>query len=381
MTGQQNTQPPHSTSETTAAIKLPSVNSAFVRRTAVAIDQDCQLQPQSRILLAVSGGADSMALLATCAQLATRSNRSYTLVVSYIHHHLRPEADTEQQTVANIAQQFGYDFRPASIHPQEGHHPDQPNNLSARARHLRYQALQNIAQQTHADVIATAHHGSDQLETILLNLLRGTGPEGLAAMPWRTTPQDPTSAVPIIRPLLSQSHQDCLDLCNSINWPYHEDSSNQDQSKRRNLVRAQIIPLLRQITPDIDQRIHRTTDLLNESNNLIKTLTTATFPTPEISTDNDDHDLHQNQTLRYHRAELANLPILILTTGLRTAIHNQTHSLDAITQPMLTQLVTAIKDHQTHPRTFDWPNHQTITLNNQYLELQLEPEQANEKPK
>jgi len=233
--------------------RLPSMRRRFVRRLAEAMENPCRVRRGATLLLAVSGGADSLALLAGLTAIARKPHRDYRLHVACVHHHLRDEADAEAEAVEHLAAALGLPFHRRDIHPANA-----PGNLEANARRDRYDALFEIARSVKAEAIVTGQHGTDQIETILLALARGAGLVGLAGMNWRSD----LGPVAILRPLLNQSHENCVELCRSIGWTWFEDPSNRDESRSRNLIRSRILPVLREIAPDLETRIHRTTDLL-----------------------------------------------------------------------------------------------------------------------
>ena len=209
----------------------------------------------SRVLLAVSGGVDSMALALAAAQL--RENDYFETFVLHVEHGLRgAEALQDAELVQNFCHEHNL--------PYNCHHVDvaayaDANGLSTEsaARKLRYTALQDEAARLKTDYIVTAHHADDQAETVLLKLLRGTSAAGLSGM----------SHVHgnIIRPFLELSRADLVEFCNAFNVKYCHDSSNDDVAYTRNRIRRELLPYLEQrFNPSVRQALIQTAALLSE---------------------------------------------------------------------------------------------------------------------
>lgn len=209
----------------------------------------------SRVLLAVSGGADSMALALAAAQL--RENDYFETFVLHVEHGLRgAEALQDAELVQNFCHEHNL--------PYNCHHVDvaayaDANGLSTEsaARKLRYAALQDEAVRLKTDYIVTAHHADDQAETVLLKLLRGTSAAGLSGM----------SHVHgnIIRPFLELSRADLVEFCDAFHVKYCHDSSNDDVAYTRNRIRRELLPYLEQrFNPSVRQTLIQTATLLSE---------------------------------------------------------------------------------------------------------------------
>jgi len=170
------------------------------------------------VALAVSGGPDSMALM-VLAHLAGLGGR-----VIHVDHGLRRESGGEARTVASAAAAFGFAFEARTVRIEAG--PD----LEARARRARYQVL--------PPGVLVGHTMDDQAETILLNLIRGTGMDGLAGM--RPGPGRPD----VVRPLIALRRADTVEVCREARLTPLADPSNFDRRFRRNRIRHEVIPLL-----------------------------------------------------------------------------------------------------------------------------------------
>lgn len=186
-------------------------------------------------LVAVSGGADSTALLHVLWLL--REELSVSLVAAGIDHGLRTEAGQELAQVGTLAAALGIPFVVRKVHVAPG------GNLQARARVQRHDALRSLAGQEGARVIATGHHADDRAETVLLRLLRGSGPRGLACLPPRQAD--------LIRPLLLARRGDIDAHLARHRLPSSHDPSNDDARFLRTRVRHELLPLLTELSPGI----------------------------------------------------------------------------------------------------------------------------------
>jgi tRNA(Ile)-lysidine synthase len=195
---------------------------------------------RGRLLLAVSGGRDSMVLL----DLVSRCMPALELtgVVGHVHHGLRgAEADEDERHTCEAAAAVGMDFYTRRVDPEAervGTSSRERPTLEEAARNLRRQALQEMAALAGCDWIATAHHAGDQAETLLLRMLRGTGPDGLAGMAPRSV--DGRWRKPLLRFLPDEI--EAWAEATGIRW--REDASNQDRRFARNRLRLDWIPSL-----------------------------------------------------------------------------------------------------------------------------------------
>ncbi len=192
------------------------------------------------IMVAVSGGADSVALLRGLAAIDVPHHKGARIAAHFHHGHRGQEADQDQDFVAELAHGLGWQFvtqRATSqrVLPKLGQ--------EATWRRARYRFLRTAAESHGARFIVTAHTADDQAETILQRILRGTGLTGLSGIP-RARVLSP--AVTVVRPLLTVSRCDILDYLKGRQQSYRHDATNEDLRFQRNRIRRQLLPQLRQ---------------------------------------------------------------------------------------------------------------------------------------
>jgi tRNA(Ile)-lysidine synthase len=216
-----------------------------VRRT---LQEECGPLAARAVLAAVSGGGDSQAMLSVLARLAPELG--FSLSAHGVDHGLRPEAAAELDLAEKLASKLRVPFGRTRLSLERG------GNLQARAREARYAALRQAAAAGDA-LIATAHHADDRAETVLLRLLRGSGPRGLAVLAPRA--QD------VIRPLVRAQKRDVLLHLERHCVDFAEDPSNKDAAFLRVRVRGEVVPLLQQLSPQIVRHLNALADALQGS--------------------------------------------------------------------------------------------------------------------
>ncbi len=230
------------------------------------------LRPGDRMCVAVSGGADSVALLRAlhAANTTARDALGLGLSAAHVHHGIRgDEADADLRFVQQIC--AGLQI------PLHLHRADVPalaestrEGLEKTARNVRYSFFRDLLQTNEADAVLTAHTLDDQAETVIMKLLRGAWTEGLSAIHPVIEVPEPRPAGPgkhpgrILRPLLATSRAEVLAYLHAIDQPWREDISNTDQSFTRNRVRHQLMPILRDLNPSAAQNLAHVAELARE---------------------------------------------------------------------------------------------------------------------
>jgi tRNA(Ile)-lysidine synthase len=224
---------------------------------------------ETRILLAVSGGADSVALLMAMRQ----TSPSQYVQAAHVNHGWRgSESDEDERFVRELCQTYHI---PLHVHrcpppttaasPQSSIASDQPRKGATEesARQLRYQFLTQTAYRIGARYVLTAHTGSDRVETLLHNLFRGTGLAGVSG-PALMRPLD--EELVLVRPLLACTRDEVEAYLAGLKQPFRTDSSNADLKYRRNFLRHKLLPLLReQYGPRVDERLFAFSEMAEEA--------------------------------------------------------------------------------------------------------------------
>jgi tRNA(Ile)-lysidine synthase len=216
----------------------------FVHRLAEQLLQTIRkhefIRPGDRVAAAVSGGADSVALL--CLLLELRSELGIVLSVAHVNHKLRgSESDEDERFVAELALQRGLDFHVGQA-PVDA---NDPSGIEAAARKLRYEFFRQLAHEGRITKIATAHTHDDQAETLLLRIFRGTGIRGLAGIHPRIEFEEQGRVFgEVVRPLLGFRRAALLEFLRDRGQNWREDSSNRDTAFLRNRVRHKLLPVI-----------------------------------------------------------------------------------------------------------------------------------------
>lgn len=214
------------------------------------IEKNHLFSADSKILVALSGGADSVALL--CILHAA----GYHCEAAHCNFHLRgEESDRDERFVRQLCQKHNIPLH--IIHFNTTRYATEKRiSIEMAARELRYQWFEEIKNECRADVIAVAHHQDDSVETMLLNLIRGTGITGLLGI-------RPRNGV-VVRPLLCVSREEIIRYLQSKGQDYVTDSTNLQDEYTRNKIRLNILPLMQEINPSVKNNLIETSNHLNE---------------------------------------------------------------------------------------------------------------------
>ncbi len=200
--------------------------------------------------MAVSGGQDSLCLIKLLLDL--QSKWGWELAIAHCDHRWRSDSQTNAQHVEQLAQTWGIPYYQQTA--------TEPLNSEAAARQWRYLALSAIARQEGQEYIVTGHTASDRAETLLYNLIRGSGADGLQALTWKR-PLD--AGIQLVRPLLEITRTQTGAFCHQFHLTIWEDSTNQNLKYARNRLRLEIIPYLQQyVNPKAEENLAKTAELL-----------------------------------------------------------------------------------------------------------------------
>ena len=217
-------------------------------------------------IVALSGGADSVALLLGLLHVGQ------PLVAAHCNFHLRgEESDADEAFVRQLCEEKGVKLYVEHF-DTEAYAKQQRISIEMAARELRYDFFEKLRQQLGADTIAVAHHRDDNVETLLLNLVRGSGLKGLCAM----QPQNGF----IVRPMLNIPRTEIEAFLKEAQQPFRTDSTNTDTAYKRNKIRHQLLPLLRELNPSIDRTLAETITRLNEAQTLLQSASSSSPSSP-----------------------------------------------------------------------------------------------------
>jgi tRNA(Ile)-lysidine synthase len=225
-------------------------NTIFHARLQETLRQKQLLPSHQAILVAVSGGQDSLCLIKLLLDL--RSKWSWQIAIAHCDHRWSTDAGIADR-VRDVARMFNLPFHlitATSAIPE----------TEAAAREWRYQSLVDLATSAKISYIVTGHTKSDRAETLLYNLIRGSGTDGLRSLSWRRylTPE-----IQLIRPLLNFSRAETLEFCDRFNLPIWEDAVNQNLKYARNRIRNELIPYLQtHFNPQVENSLAQTLEIL-----------------------------------------------------------------------------------------------------------------------
>lgn len=207
-------------------------------------------QRNQRLLVAVSGGQDSLCLIKLLLDLQPKWG--WHLGIAHCDHRWRSDSQGNAQHVENLAKTWDVSFYLKTA--------NEALNSEAAARNWRYQALSAIASQHNYNYIVTGHTKSDRAETLLYNLIRGTGADGLQALTWQRPLVD---NILLVRPLLEIKRTQTLSFCQEFQLPIWLDSTNQDLKYTRNRIRQELLPYLQEnFNPQVESALAQTAELL-----------------------------------------------------------------------------------------------------------------------
>lgn len=211
-----------------------------------------------RTLVACSGGPDSSALL-----LALAASAGKTIVAAHIVHDLRPadESQRDREAAAALAQALGVRFAVGAAAARAG-----GGNLEAGARRARYAELTRLARDHGCPFVATGHHAGDQLETMLMRLIRGCGPAAAAGM----RPVRPLGDLSLVRPMLALDPAELSEACARAGWSPAHDRTNEDVSRLRARLRHGAVAEILRARPGAGARLAESSVLLAEAGDLVR---------------------------------------------------------------------------------------------------------------
>jgi tRNA(Ile)-lysidine synthase len=240
--------------------------SLFHARLHQQLRRDNLLPKQANILIAVSGGQDSLCLAKLMLDL--QSKWQWIIAIAHCNHHWSTDVGIADH-VQKIAANWSIDFYLAEANNLE--------ETEAAARKWRYQALIEIAEQNNFNYIVTGHTKSDRSETFLYNLIRGSGADGLSSLNWQ---RNLTPNIQLIRPLLNFTRSETFEFCQQFNLPIWEDAFNSNLKYARNRIRQDLIPYLQtNFNPQVEKSLVQTAELLRDDVEYLEAQATALLKT------------------------------------------------------------------------------------------------------
>jgi len=269
------------------------------------LDESQLIPPESRLLVGYSGGADSTCLL-HLLHLA-----GYEIVAGHLHHGQRAEGDAEQAHCEAFCNALGIPFASARADVPKISE-DLGIGLEEAGRQARYSFFDQALFRLGYELIATAHTRTDHIETVLLNLARGSGLSGLGGIPARRGN--------IVRPLLPFSREQCRDYCRRHDLWFHDDPSNEDLSFSRARVRHRILAELRAINPAADEAIVRLAELAEEEDRFLNGMAAAALEQSEVRPNGPLSFLTEDCEAIFDRDKLSGLPPVLFRRAIRLAV-------------------------------------------------------------
>lgn len=214
------------------------------------------------VIVAVSGGADSTALLLALHELRSAHKLSVKLVVAHLDHKLRPSSANDAKWVATVAEKLGYECVVGRSKVAEIARSN-ADNLEQAAREARYRFLERTAKRKSANYVLTGHTMDDQAETVLMRLMRGSAGSGLGGMEL-VRPLSKNSSTKLVRPLMWVRRSETEAYCRIRKTVFLSDEMNDDQSFARVKVRHQLLPLMQSFNNRIVEALSRTASQLRE---------------------------------------------------------------------------------------------------------------------
>lgn len=326
----------------------------LVRSVARSLRSHCEVPAKAHVLIAISGGADSVALARALALLAPRRHFALKLTLGHINHKLRGAAsEGDAAFVQQLADTLGLPCHTATLDLS-----NEKGNLEANARRERYRELGIMAQQCGATAIATAHHADDQLETVLMRLLRGTSARGLRGIAWRRRlkSDDSSLRIAVIRPMLGVERVRVLNFLSKLNQTHREDATNADTARMRNRLRHEVIPLIKAIKSDAPKRAVALGQHMGDIDKLI-----GQHVNEACNEIKDDSKIDRDKARK--------LNPIVLTQLLRRQLIRAGVGADKLPGHALHQVVEAIRDQTGGTRTFEFAGNTKIEVRAQTVRL------------
>ena len=238
---------------------IERMSSMVTSRVADFIIKRYLLQPENRYLVALSGGADSVCMLLVLKELG------YSVEAVHCNFHLRgEESERDEQFCVQLCREMNVELHRMHFETEDYAHAHGVS-IEMAARELRYRFFCQLNSDLNAGGVCVAHHQDDVVETVIMNMVRGTGIHGLTGIEPRRTITVGGIECPVIRPLLCVTKQEITGFLNERHQPFVTDSTNLETNAVRNKIRLEVLPLLREINPSVNDSIFKTSCHLSEA--------------------------------------------------------------------------------------------------------------------
>jgi len=291
-----------------------------------------------RLLVAVSGGQDSLSLIKLLLDLQPKWG--WHLGIAHCDHRWRTDSQANANHIENLAKSWDISFYLETA--------IEALNSEAAARNWRYEALKAIALEHNYNYIVTGHTKSDRAETLLYNLMRGTGADGLQALTWQ---RPLTDNILLVRPLLEITRAETGDFCQDFQLPIWEDSTNEDLKYTRNRIRLELLPYLQEnFNPQVESALAQTAELLQAE---VEYLEQAADRLRCEAMSGGDGEMGRQEdilTLKLNRRILQKAPLALQRRVMRYCLQQILPCAPSFEQiEKLTALITAPNRSQTDP--------------------------------
>ncbi len=225
----------------------------------------CLLQKERPLIVGVSGGADSFCLMDILREAG------YQIIVAHFDHQLRSESNMDAQMVQETCARLSLECIVGTENVR-AYADEQKLSIEEAARELRYRFMFNLARERNAQAVAVGHTADDQVETVLMHILRGSALNGLKGMSHRAIIKNFDEQIPIVRPLLDMKREETVAYCNMHDLHPHYDISNDSLEYQRNKIRHQLIPTLETYNPKFRAALLRMSQTLKDDADLLDAL-------------------------------------------------------------------------------------------------------------
>lgn len=244
------------------------------------------IEEKDKIVIGVSGGPDSICLLYVLNEIKEELN--FEICVAHINHKIRKEADDETKYVQEFCKKMGvkcFTIKVDVIKKSQ----EQKKGTEETGREIRYEFFEKVLKETNSNKIATAHNNNDKIETIIMNILRGSGTFGLKGIEAKRDNK-------FIRPLIEISREEIEEYCKERKLEPKLDKSNLENIYTRNKIRNIVIPYIKnEFNPNIIKTINRLSEVITEENDYLDKITKQTFN--EINIENNSNYLQKEKQI------------------------------------------------------------------------------------